>query len=309
LGEFALFALNPPLRSATWSLLLVGAAGVLSAPRTAFADEVLDRCVDANTHAQALRRFGKLGAARDKLRLCADASCPSLVRDDCTQLLDDLDRAQPTIVFDAKDELDHDLTDVKVQMDGRPFADRLDGMALAADPGEHTFTFEAAGRPPMTQRIVLREGEKGRRERIVLGGGAEGKVAGSSAAAARVPATSSAPSRGPSEGIGTQRVFALAAAGAGLVGLGVGAIFALLAKTKSDDANSICPGHVCSMAPIVSMNHDAVTLGNAATAAVVAGAASLGAGAVLWWTAKPPSNRPSGSVGLGPGTLVVRGTW
>lgn len=272
------------------------------------ADEVLDRCVDANTRGQALRRFGKLGAARDELRLCADASCPSLVRDDCTQLLDDLDRAQPTVVFDAKDEADRDLTEVKVQMDGGPFADRLDGIALAVDPGEHTFTFEAPGRPVVTQRFVLREGEKGRRERIVLAGAAPDARSGAIAPGAALRLTPPSGSRIPSEGIGAQRLFALAAGGVGVAGIGAAAVLALLAKSKSDDANAVCPGHYCSMA-IVSMTHDAFALGNAATVAVVVGAAGLGAGATLWLTAKPSASRPSAAVGLGAGTLVLRGAW
>jgi hypothetical protein len=231
------------------------------------------------------------------------------VRDDCTQQLDDLDRAQPTIVFDAKDEGDRDLTEVKVQIDGGPFADRLDGIALAADPGEHTFTFEAPGRPVVTQRFVLREGEKGRRERIVLAGASPAATTGATAPRAALRLTPGPGSRGLSEGIDAQRVFALAAGGVGLVGIGAGAVLALLAKSKSDDANAVCPSHYCSMAAIVSMTHDAFALGNAATVAVVVGAASLGAGAALWVTAKPSVSRPSAAVGVGAGTLVLRGAW
>jgi hypothetical protein len=281
------------------------AAGMMLAPGSAFADGLLDRCVDAHTQAQSLRRDGKLNAARDRLKVCADARCPILVRADCTQLFDDLDRALPTVVFDAKDETGADLTEVHVQLDGQAFADRLDGIALAADPGEHTFTFEAAGRPPVTQRLVLREGEKGRRERVVLGASS---LAPKALSAAVAPSAAPSPPSGP-EAIGGQRWFALSAAAAGLVGLGTSITLALLAKSKSDDANALCPNDVCPTAQAVNMSRDAVSLGNAATVALIAGAASTGAAALLWLTAKPSASRASAGVAVGAGGLVVRGSW
>jgi hypothetical protein len=42
----------------------------------------------------------------------------------------DLERAQPTVVFDVKDDAGNDLTDVKVTVDGNPLADKLTGTAL-----------------------------------------------------------------------------------------------------------------------------------------------------------------------------------
>src|SRR5215471_6740742 len=113
------------------------------------AESAADQCIDANTAAQSLQRDGKLGAARETLKRCLDPSCPGLVRDDCAQRLDELERIQPTMVFDVKDGEGHDLVDVKVTMDGQPFAERLAGSALPVDPGEHAFTFETAGVPPL----------------------------------------------------------------------------------------------------------------------------------------------------------------
>src|SRR5262245_14249497 len=106
---------------------------VLLAPSASFgapAEPAVDRCVNANTAAQSHRREGKFGAARAELVVCVDASCPALVRDDCVRRLDELDGAQPTIVFDAKDEEGRDVSEVTVEIDGRPFAERLDGIAV-----------------------------------------------------------------------------------------------------------------------------------------------------------------------------------
>jgi hypothetical protein len=138
-------------------------------PPAASGDVTKDQCIDANTKAQSLRRSGKLVATRAQLAICADPHCPAMVRDDCTQRLDDLERIQPTIVFDAKDGAGNDLSDVRVSMDGKPLVGRLDGTAVAVDPGPHAFTFEVSGQPSVTKGFVLKEGEKLRRERVVIG--------------------------------------------------------------------------------------------------------------------------------------------
>jgi hypothetical protein len=147
-------------------------AGVAAAdaPAAPAAEVTKDQCVDANTKAQSLRRERKFRAAREQLSLCVDVHCPAMVRDDCAQRLDELERVQPTIVFDAKDGSGRDLSEVRVTIDGKPLADKLDGAALAVDPGAHSFTFEVVGQPVVTRNLVLKEGEKLRRERIPMPG-------------------------------------------------------------------------------------------------------------------------------------------
>src|SRR5258708_38899523 len=100
---------------ATASVLVVLGAPATVA-RAAPEDGGIDRCLGANTTAQSLRRDGKFGAARTHLAMCVDASCPALVRDDCNQRLDELDRAQPTIVFDARDSPGQDAAEVAVEI-------------------------------------------------------------------------------------------------------------------------------------------------------------------------------------------------
>ncbi|HEX8796020.1 MAG TPA: hypothetical protein VF765_33955, partial [Polyangiaceae bacterium] len=100
------------------------------------------QCLDADDASQPLRRDGKFSAAREQLRVCGDPACPALVRSDCTRMMADLERAQPTVVFDVKDDAGNDLTDVKVTVDGNPVTPKLTGTALQADPGQHVFAFE-----------------------------------------------------------------------------------------------------------------------------------------------------------------------
>jgi hypothetical protein len=128
-----------------------------------------EQCIDANGRAQHLRSEAKLQEAREQLRTCSNPVCPVMGRSDCTKRLDDLETAQPTIAFEAKDGAGADVVAVKVTVDGKPLADRLDGTPLPIDPGQHVFTFEMAGQPAVTRTLVLTEGEKGRREPIVLG--------------------------------------------------------------------------------------------------------------------------------------------
>ena len=66
------------------------------------------------------------------------------MRDDCAQRLDEIDRVQPTIVFEVHDGSGKDLSAVRVLLDGRPWLDRVDGAAVPLDPGAHTFTFQNA---------------------------------------------------------------------------------------------------------------------------------------------------------------------
>src|SRR5580700_6433528 len=87
------------------------------------ADPTKQECVAANDAAQDLRQSGKLRQAREKLAVCAAASCPGIVRDDCTQRLAEVDSAMPHIVFSARDPAGNDLVDVKVTIDGAPLAD------------------------------------------------------------------------------------------------------------------------------------------------------------------------------------------
>jgi hypothetical protein len=152
---------------------MMGVAAVLSTvTATAQADPTKDACIDADTKSQSLRREGKLASARQQLRVCVAAACPALVRDDCAQRLDEIEHVQPTIVFRVQDARAHDVMAVRVSLDGQAWLDHVDGSAIPVDPGPHRFRFEVVGEPPIDQLFVLREGEKARIERVVVGGGA-----------------------------------------------------------------------------------------------------------------------------------------
>jgi hypothetical protein len=244
---------------------------------SASADVTKDQCVDVDTKAQSLRREGKLTDAREQLKVCIDPRCPAILREDCTQRMDELEGAMPTIVFDAKDEQGRDLVLVRVTVDARPLSDRLDGRALSVDPGEHTFIFESPGKPPVTRRFVLKEGEKERRERIVLG---------ATPSTALPPPPDEVPPEPASPGK-VPRLTGIVLGSAGLVGIGMGAVFgALTIYNWSNSRNECrspanCPEHGQALA-----DHDsAVTAAGISTVAFIAGGALLAGGLALWVSA------------------------
>ncbi|HWP08995.1 MAG TPA: hypothetical protein VNN72_24805 [Polyangiaceae bacterium] len=137
------------------------------APPPARADEVA-ACVKSAENAQTERSAHRLRAARERLLACAQASCPSVVRNDCATWLSEVDQLLPSVVVQARDTRGLELFDVRVIVDGQLVTSHLDGLAVPVDPGSHLFQFEADGAPTLQQQILIREGEKGRALPITL---------------------------------------------------------------------------------------------------------------------------------------------
>lgn len=303
----------------------------LFADSAASADEppTKEACIAANESAQDLQTAGKLRDARSKLLVCVAESCPGPLRQDCTQRLADVDRAAPTVVFVAKDAAGADLSAVRVTMDGHVLVDSLNGTAIPVDPGEHRFFFEAAGLPLLDRTLTLRAGEKDRREFVVFGGAA--LPGGAPPAPAQAPTAGppgppgpepAAPGR-PAETTSTsrtgssQRMIGLVLGGAGAVGLVVGGVFGILTKTTYDHAlGSECglaagyaDAKTCTAAGAqdVQSSHDLATV---STVGFVAGAALLGGGAYLFFTApKASAVSLAPAVGARSAGLSVRGSF
>jgi hypothetical protein len=144
--------------------VLVG--GPLATSSAAGAEPTKQECAVTNVSAQDLCRAGKLGEARARFAVCTAVSWPWPIREDCAQRLDKA--TMPTVVPMAKNAAGHDLSAVRVTLDGQPLRDLLDGTAIAIDPSEHTFAFEADGRHKIEETAIVREGERGRRVGVVL---------------------------------------------------------------------------------------------------------------------------------------------
>jgi len=310
-------------------------AAVLT-PAMASAAPTPRECATASEDALTLKKQERLGAAKERLLVCADPACPAEVREECGRRIPEVTAAMPSIVFEVKDAAGNDVSSVKVTMDGAPLLDHVGAAATPVDPGEHTFRFEAAGSPPIEKKLVLREGEKNRRLEVTLGAGGavssppapagatppgSGAVEGMmtiappvpSASPAPPPAAPPAPEPAGSSSWSGQKTFALVAGGVGVLGLVLGSVTGAQAFSKWSDAKNQCNGGCPPGGPADTTKNDAQTAATVSTAAFVVGGLGIAAGAVLWFTA--PSGRSQGqlqvSPSVGPQTagLTVRGVF
>jgi hypothetical protein len=306
-----------PMTACTRARRFVACASFLAAAAVvpdAAADMTKDQCIDANTQAQMLRRDGKLAASLAQLQRCGSPSCPDIIRDDCTRRIDEVQRAQPSVIFSAKDGEGRDLVDVKVTVDGQPLADRLEGKGLIVDPGARSFTFTVAGQPPVTQSFVITEGDKDRHERIVIGTAAPATTPAPATTA--TPAPSTPPDQTTGGGMGTRKILGLVLAATGVAGVAAGSVFGLLTISAVNQQNTDCASMTSCSSPksALSDHSSAQTDGTVSDVAFIAGGALLAVGAVLFFlpTAASDSTPATGvfiapSVGPGGGGLLLRG--
>jgi hypothetical protein len=296
------------LRSRRGPALLAAAlacAGVLPCARAQAADPTKDQCIDANETAQALRKNEKLHDAEQRYMICVSTSCPGPVREDCAQRLTELRSLIPTIVFSVKDDADQDLSDVHVTMDDQPLTDKVDGTAIAIDPGPHHFVFEAAGRQKEERSIVVREGEKDRHEKVVLVVESVAPVVAAPAAGSAPPAAAEAP---PKDGK-AQRIAGLVVGSIGAAGLIVGGVFGIVSKSTYDTATRECTRVPEPCSPVgVSDGKTAHSQATVSTVAFIAGGALLVAGGVLVFTA-PRGVTVSPTVGMRSAGVGVNGSF
>ncbi len=298
-----------PVNRTLLCALAVACGPLFFASAAAAADPTKDQCIDANESAQSLRKTGKLREAEQKLRVCVSATCPGPVRDDCATRLTEVRAITPTLVFSVKDDADQDLSDVHVTMDDQPLADKLDGTAIAVNPGPHRFVFESPGRVKQERSLIVRESEKDRRERVVL----VNETAAPAPVASPVPEIQQAVpvethATGPAEGT-TQRTAGLVVGGVGVAGLVVGAVFGIVAKSTYNDALKDCPGGTNACTPDgVSGGSNAHSQAAVSTVGFIAGGALAAAGIVLYFTA-PHGVAVTPSVGMNSAGVGLSGSW
>jgi len=203
------------------------------------ADPTTADCLNANERSIALRNEHQLRAARAELLVCASSSCPEDVRNECARRVAEVNAAMPTIVFEARDLQNNDLSAVAVIMDGQPLVPRLEGTALSIDPGEHQFVFSAHNVAPVQKNLIIREGEKGRREKVILGAELTAPNQVASAQTLQTPARVEQADTSEDSSQKTQRIVGIAVGGAGVVSLGIALfeqITALDRDSQSQDA-------------------------------------------------------------------------
>jgi serine/threonine-protein kinase len=240
-----------------------------------------EQCIDANETAQRLTRAGSLGPAQEQVEICLDSACPEPIRADCGELEKQIRMSMPTVVFEAHDKSGATVTAVKVTMDGKVIAEKLDGSPLYVTPGKHTFEFESPGLPRTSKTLVFNAGDK-RSERVNM-----------------IDMT------GP-----LLRTTGLVLAGIGVIAIGYGSYRGIRAKTTYDDALKHCPNgpNSCSAAGEEGGDeaHDHAA---AATTSMVVGSLLVAGGAALYLLVPAEGFRVTPAVQQGGLSVTAGGTW
>ena len=235
-------------------------------------------CLRAHESALALRREGKLRGSREEILSCLSEECPSVVRAECSRLLEQLESSIPTVVFEGKDKKGEPTTAIRVFLDGAPLLEQLDGRAQMVDPGLHHVRFESAAGVREVQ-VVVAEGQK---NSLVLADFTEPRPAPPLAALRRSDRA---------EGSPVQRTAGFIVAGIGLASLTVGGISGILALSASGDATcaSPCPAGSAKLANADSAYDRTNTLAWVSNVTLAVGVVGLAVGAYLVLTAHHPS--------------------
>lgn len=127
-----------------------------------------DQCRAAYEQGQRKKKKHALKAARADFLLCARDPCPKAFQPECIDWLAEVEKLIPTIVPLVVSADGQPRADVRVFVDGTLVADRIDGTAIALDPGEHVFRFEPRDGKPIEQSVLMVEGVGGRVLRVEL---------------------------------------------------------------------------------------------------------------------------------------------
>jgi hypothetical protein len=253
------------LRAAIWLVL----SAACSAASAADDDGVKQSCLEAHGEGQDEKEQGQVTRARSHFTMCAQPVCPVLVRDDCARLLNELERAQPSVGFAARDASGSDLPETSVFVDGMLVLSRLDGMWHEIDPGMHVVRFEHDGRRQEVS-VIVGAGEK---DRVIIGVFDKPDKP--------PPAQRAAPAR-------THRVGPIVAISASVALVVVGSALVATGLSRIPD-NCSLPEHECAAPPGDDSFQDAshaVQLSNVGWGVGGVGLAGL-AGSLLWYFKAP----------------------
>jgi hypothetical protein len=192
----------------------------------------------------------------------------------------------------------------------------VDGSALATadwtqpvvvDVGAHTIELSAPGKAGVTRTVTAPDSPDSVPLEVPVlvdvqsGAASSGPSAGNSSSASSAPTGSEPPPGLVPAPTSSRRTIGLVVGGAGVLGLGVGAAFGLVAISQRNDASSACGSstRVCpttgQKSAAESRLDDARTSGWVSTISFAVGAAALGLGAYLFLSA-PSSTSQTGFV-------------
>jgi hypothetical protein len=181
-----------------------------------------------------------------------------------------------------------------VTRDGQPLPAAAWETAVPMDPGEHVIEATATSKAAFRQVVTI---EAKADQKVVEIPALEG--AAGPAAPAAVDFTAPPPTEPKSQV--PWRTIGLVVGGAGIVGLGVGAVFGLHAKSLNDDStkHGDCDASGCNPSGL-QKNRDARSAGNVSTVLFIASGALVATGATLFIVGSTKSEQSTASVGVSP---------
>jgi hypothetical protein len=262
-------------RTLQWLAMGVSLAGATGADKPA---SLKEQCAAAYEQTQVLRAAARLKEARERALFCSQDACPAASRKDCTVWLSEIEQSLPTVVLLARDRAGKETAAAQVSLDGAPLLERLEGKAIAVNPGQHTFRFTIEGEPPKEVQAVISQGERNHRVEVSF------QPPSPPPAPSPAPAPSSAPrSDAP--------VAALVVGGLGVAGMGVFAAFGAIGASEFGDLEKSCSPR-CTDAQVGSVRTKLLV----ADIGLVTGLVSLGVATVLFLTSRgsnaPPAKAP-----------------
>lgn len=117
-------------------------------------------CVAAYKEGQVHRKNGELLLARDDFAICADQTCPQVLRRDCAPWLAKVQASIPTIVVNVSSGSGKSISDFRMLLDGKAVEKAGAGGEIEMDPGAHVVRVDAPGHQPVERSVKVRSGEK-----------------------------------------------------------------------------------------------------------------------------------------------------
>ena len=205
-----------------------------------------------------------------------------------------------------------------VKRDGNDLGESAWGVPIPVDPGPHTIAASAPGHEDWSSTVQVSAKRDQAAVTVPALEASPTSTAPPPVAVTPPPAQPSPPSPSPppedaSRG-NVQRYIGVGVGAVGVVGLGVGAVFGLFANGKKSDATANCNRDLsqCNDAGVASMK-SARTDATISTIGVVAGAALVTGGIVLFLTAPKAGEGKTVGVGVTPNAgganLSLRGAW
>lgn len=183
-----------------------------------------------------------------------------------------------------------EASQVFVSLNGQLLPEALVGVKRPVDPGKLSVK-GVRGEQVAEANLVLAEGAT---EDATLTFPKLSQVAPSAAPAAAEPSVNAAPP--PLAPRGPDRTLSYVAFGVGGAALITGGVFGALALAQKSDLEAACPAHECGPDEHAS-NDSYETKKLVSTLGLVAGAALVGAGAVLWFTSDAPAQSAHARIG------------